>query len=75
MINILSTQKKGVQDMKTAEKKAAEMVRRLANENFSLPDLNVSLSYIRESQGEKKKESEQFNNFLQEAEKRRGAIC
>lgn len=62
--------------MKTAEKKAAGILRRLANENFSLPDLNVSLSYTRESTGEKEKESEQFNRrFLQGVEKRRGAIC
>lgn len=58
------------------EKKAAEIMRQLANENFSLPDMNVSLSYTGENTREKKKESEQFNRqFLQEVEKRRGAIC
>ena len=67
---------KGVQDMKVAEKKAVEMVRRLANENFSLSDLNVSFSYTGENTEERKTESERFNRqFLQEVEKRRGAIC
>ena len=31
--------------MKKAEKQAAAILRRLADENFSFPDLNVSLSY------------------------------
>lgn len=62
--------------MKTAEKQAANNLRRLVNEKFSLPDLNVSFSYTGENTEERKTESERFNRqFLQEVEKRRGAIC
>lgn len=49
--------------MKVAEKKAVEMVRRLANENFSLSDLNVSFSYTGENTEERKTESERFNRY------------
>jgi hypothetical protein len=49
-------------------------MRRLVNENFSLPDLDVSFSYTGENT--KERESEQFSRqFLQEVEKRRNAIC
>lgn len=62
--------------MKTAEKKTAGIMRRLANENFSLPDLDVSFSYTGENTKEREKESEQFSRqFLQGVEKRRGTIC
>ena len=60
--------------MKTAEKKTAGIMRRLVNENFSLPDLDVSFSYTGENT--KERESEQFSRqFHQEVEKRRNAIC
>lgn len=61
--------------MKTAEKKAADTMRQLANKNFSLSDLNISFSYTGERQGEKINPEQFSRRFLQEVEKRRGVIC
>ena len=54
--------------------KAADRLRQLANEEVSLPDLDISFSYTGKSLEEKGKiVPEQFiRQFLQEMEKRRG---
>lgn len=63
--------------MTEAERKAAAALRRLADENFSFPDLNISFSYEEAKPGiQKKVEADIFRKKLRsKAEKRSAVIC
>lgn len=63
--------------MTEAEKKAAAALRRLADENFSFPDLNITFSYEEPKPGiQKEAEADIFKKkFHSKAAKRSAVIC
>lgn len=65
--------------MKTAEKQAADNLRRLVNENFSDSDtsfFDLTFSYEKENQKSEKEKEAEFKSFIEKVNsKRRDAIC